>query len=340
MQPITEEGLVAYLQQKFPERKNLRVEGLYRLPLGASRETFRFDLVHDGAIGEQVEKMILRRDPPASNVDSDRNHEYRSYEAIYGHGIPVPKMLLLENDASHFDGAISIAEDMRGFHNSEYQLQEPAWQAKLPHIAAEFYRCMGRLAAVDVAKLDLSFMKPATVETTASIELESWVAKLDEHSLAPDPICAAAIRHLRRWQPVASKLAMVHGDLRVGNFLYNDDGDLIAVLDWEMAHIGDPLEDLAWSFNRGFCFGKDDRCGGITDRETAIRHWEEGSGMAVDRKALHWWELFNCIKAQGIWNTCSSIWQSNRNREVVYAYAPWWLCNTEDRAILELVGKL
>ncbi len=341
MQPITSENLESYLRKTFPEKKNLRVDGLYRLPLGASRETFRFDLVHQDAAGQdQVEKMILRRDPPASNVDSDRQHEFLSYKAIYGHGIPVPKMLLLENDASFFGGAISIAEDLRGFHNSEYQLQEAAWQPKLPHIAREFYQCMGRLAAVDTGVLDLAFMPPTTRETTASIELENWVEKLEKNSLEPEPVCAAAIRYLRSWQPVASKLAMVHGDLRAGNFLYNDEGDLIAVLDWEMAHVGDPLEDLAWSLNRAFCFGKDDRRGGLVSREQAIVHWEEGSGIKVDPRALHWWELFACIKGQAIWNTCGAIWQENRNRDVVYAYASWWLRNTQDRAILELMGKL
>lgn len=341
MQPITDDNLGAYLRTKFPEKNDLKVEGLYRLPLGASRETFRFDLVYQDDAGQaQTEKMILRRDPPASNVDSDRQHEFLSYQAIYGHGVPVPKMLLLENDAAHFGGAISIAEDMRGFHNSEYQFQEAAWQPKLPHVAKQFYNCMGDLAAVDVAKLDLSFMPATTRETTALQELENWVEKLEKNTVEPEPICAAAIRHLRRWQPVATKLAMVHGDLRAGNFLYNDDGDLIAVLDWEMAHLGDPLEDLAWSLNRAFCFGKDDRRGGLVSRAQAIAHWEETSGIKVDEKALHWWELFACIKGQAIWDTCGAIWHRNQNRDVIYAYASWWLRNTQDRAILELMGKL
>ena len=341
MKPITEPSLTAYLAARFPDWRDIAVTGLYRLPLGASRETFRFDLAYTDATGRHQDRMILRRDPPASNVDSDRRHEYESYRAIAGHGIPVPRMILLEEDASHFDGAISLAEDLRGYHNSEYQLQEPAWRDKLPHIAQQFWSVMGRLAAVPVERLDLSFMTPATPETTAMQQLDHWEATLDRNDVGAEPITRAAIRWMRRNPPPpAQKLAMVHGDLRAGNFLYDDDGSLIAVLDWEMAHIGDPLEDLAWSLSRVLSFGKDDRRSGIAPREEALTIWTAASGLTIDPVALHWWDMLVCIKGQAIWNAGAHVWTTGVNRDVIHAYAPWWLRNAQDRAILELMGKL
>lgn len=340
MKDLTEDLLVTYLRARMPEWRDIAVTGLHRLPMGASRETFRFDLSYSDASGPVSSRIILRRDPPASNVDSDRRHEYESYRAIYGHGIPVPRQILLEEDPAHFDGAISLAEDMRGFHNSEYQLQEPAWADRLPHIAREMWGTMGRLAAVPVEKLDLSFMRPATRETAAKQELDYWVDSLDRNDVGPEPIIRAAIRKLNRWQPVAEKLALVHGDFRAGNFLYDDKGDLKAVLDWEMAHIADPLEDLAWSIARVFSFGKDDRRSGLATREEAIRIWEEASGLTADPDALAWWELFTCVKGQAIWNACASVWERGAGREVIHAYAAWWLRNAQDRAALELMGEL
>lgn len=340
MRDVTESLLQSYLAEKMPDWRDVAVTGLHRLPMGASRETFRCDLAYTDASGPQSLRVILRRDPPASNVDSDRRHEFEAYRAIYGHGIPVPKMILLEEDARYFDGAISLAEDLRGFHNSEYQFQDPAWADRLPHVAREMWTTMGRLAAVRVEDLDLSFTRPATRENTASQELEYWVANLDSHDIGPEPIIRAAIRQLRRWQPVAQKLALVHGDFRAGNFLYDDDGNLKAVLDWEMAHCGDPLEDLACSITRVFSFGKNDLRSGLALREDAIRLWEEGSGMNVDPKALAWWELFICVKAQAIWNAAAHVWTSGQGREVIHAYAAWWLRNAQDKSALELMGKL
>ncbi|MFD2579183.1 hypothetical protein ACFSTD_12515 [Novosphingobium colocasiae] len=165
MKELISEDVVAWLTARKPQWTEIAVDNLHRLPMGASRETFRFDLSYaDAQQGAQAMKVILRRDPPASNVDSDRAHEFAAYQAIYGHGVPVPKMILLEEDAGWFDGAVSLAEDLRGFHNSEYQFQDPAWADKLPHVAREMWTAMGKLAAVPVEDLDLSFTRPATRE--------------------------------------------------------------------------------------------------------------------------------------------------------------------------------
>lgn len=341
MKDITPGDLGAWLAARMPDWRDIAIENLHRLPMGASRETFRFDLsCTDGDGQAQALRVILRRDPPASNVDSDRAHEFAAYRAIHGHGVPVPRMILLEQDARWFDGAVSLAEDLRGFHNSEYQFQDPAWADRLPHVAREMWGAMGRLAAVPVERLDLSFTRPATREGTALQELDFWEASLDRHDVGAEPITRAAIRRLRRWQPVAQKLALVHGDFRAGNFLYDDEGNLVAVLDWEMAHCGDPLEDLAWSMTRTFCFGRNDLRSGLAPREDAIRIWEEASGLVADPSALAWWELFTCVKAQAIWNAAAHVWMTGQGREIIHAYAAWWLRNAQDKAMLELMDRL
>jgi aminoglycoside phosphotransferase (APT) family kinase protein len=342
MKPITEASLTAYLAPRTAQWPELEIANLHRLPMGASRETYRFDLTYRGAAGRRVsERVILRRDPPASNVESTRRHEYESYRAIHGHGIPVPKMILLEEDPQHFDGAISLAEDLRGFHNSEYQLQQPTWRDRLPKLAEQMWSTMGKLAAIDIAGLGLeSFMRPATRESAARQELDYWIAILDKNDVGAEPITRAAIRFLLRRPPVAQKLCMVHGDFRAGNFLYDDNGDIVAILDWEMAHIGDPLEDLAWSLTRTFSFGKDDRRSGLATKDVAVAAWQRGSGLKADPEALLWYELFTCVKAQAIWASAAYVWNNGTNRDVILAYAPWWLRNAQDRATLELMGKL
>lgn len=341
MKPITPEALCSYLAQRMPGWRAIHVDNLHRLPMGASRETFRFDLSWTDGDGEHCDQVILRRDPPESNVDSDRAHEYNAYKAVHGRGIPVPRMILLEEDPGPFDGAISLAEDIRGFHNSEYQVQQPEWRDRLPRLAQGMWTAMGRLAAIPVEDMDVAFMKPATPETTAMQELDHWESTLDAADLGPEPVTRAAIRWMRRNPPPpAQKLAMVHGDFRAGNFLYDDHGELVAVLDWEMAHLGDPLEDLAWSLSRVLSFGKDDRRSGLATKEDALRIWQAASGLEIDPSALHWWELMMCIKGQAIWNAGAAAWNKSSDPQVIHAYAAWWLRNAQDRAILELMDRL
>ena len=89
-----------------------------------------------------------------------------------------------------------------------------------------------------------------------------------------------------------------------------------------------------------FSFGKNDLRSGLALREDAIRIWEEASGLTADAEALAWWELFICIKAQAIWNASAHVWATGQGREVIHAYAAWWLRNAQDKSALELMGKL
>ena len=84
-------------------------------------------------------------------------------------------------------------------------------------------------------------------------------------------------------------------------FLFDEQGEIHGVLDWEMAHLGDPLEDLAWGFNPVWSFGRPDLAGGLIDQAEAVTIWERTSGLKAEPTALHWWTLFNCVKGQAIW---------------------------------------
>jgi aminoglycoside phosphotransferase (APT) family kinase protein len=68
------------------------------------------------------------------------------------------------------------------------------------------------------------------------------------------------------------------------------------VLDWELVHIGDPWEDLAWVCTRSWRFGGAGEVGGVGDREDLYDAYERTSGIAVDRAAVHWWEVMSNVK--------------------------------------------
>jgi aminoglycoside phosphotransferase (APT) family kinase protein len=117
-------------------------------------------------------------------------------------------------------------------------------------------------------------------------------------SIAPEPHPAfeLAFRWLKRNLPAAAETTLVHGDFRMGNLIVGPEG-VRAVLDWELAHTGDPMEDLAWMCVRSWRFGNDDMpVGGVGRREDFFGAYETASGRTVNREAVHWWEVFGNVR--------------------------------------------
>ncbi|OIQ64512.1 hypothetical protein GALL_539390 [mine drainage metagenome] len=106
-----------------------------------------------------------------------------------------------------------------------------------------------------------------------------------------------------------------------------------------MAHLGDPLEDLGWSFNPVWSFGRPE-AGGLLPHDQAVAVWEQASGLKADPAALHWWTLFNCVKGQAIWISSARAFIDGGNTEPVMVVPPWMLQNAQDRAILKVMGRL
>jgi aminoglycoside phosphotransferase (APT) family kinase protein len=111
----------------------------------------------------------------------------------------------------------------------------------------------------------------------------------------PHPAFELGFRWLEATRPTTSKVAVVHGDFRLGNLLVDPSG-LRAVLDWELAHLGDPLEDLGWFCVRAWRFGSPLPAGGVATREELVRAYESAAGTTVDLDALRWWEVLGTLK--------------------------------------------
>lgn len=329
-----EERLAAYLEHRLGAG-GVRVEGLERIFGGASRETYRFTLVHDGA----ERPLILRRDPPGSLIETERAVEFGAYRAFHGTGVPVPEPLWLEEDTRWLDHPFFIMEQLTGAKASPQEL------VATPHteaVAQQKWTILGEIARADPDALGLaSVMERVAADECWSRELGYWESRIDRDELAPQPILRAAIRWCRRNPPPPpGRVGVVHGDYRTGNFLYDDQGRVRGILDWEMAHLGDPLEDLAWSLNPVWRWARDGRAGGLASREDAIAIWEKSSGLRADPDALHWWEVFSSVKGQAIWISSAKEFSDGKNQDPILALAPWLMGNAQDRAALHDLGHL
>ena len=341
MEATLQPRLAAYIAARMPAAGDVAVHDLARISGGASRETYRFRLTwSDGGVARE-RRLILRRDPPASLIDTERRIEFEAYRAFSGSAVPVPEMLWLEEGSEALGHPFFVAEEIVGYQATPNALFAPPYVETRARLGARKWSILGEIARADPTLLGLdAVMTPVAPEACWDRELSYWEAVLDADQAEPLPVARAAIRWLRAHPPPpAQKVGVVHGDFRTGNFLYDDAGGVHGVLDWEMAHLGDPLEDLGWSLNPVWSFGQG-LAGGLLPRQEAVSIWERASGLSADPTALHWWELFNCVKGQAIWISSARVFLDGGNREPITVYPSWALQNAQDRATLQVMGRL
>ncbi|NIP16608.1 MAG: phosphotransferase [Pseudomonadales bacterium] len=302
-----------------------------QIPGGASRETYRIKVAVEG----DEQGLILRRDPVSSLIETERSLEYRTYEAVFPTSIPVPEPLLLEEDAAPLERPFSVMREIGGCESSAQALAAPPYLAVRETIGQRKWEILGQLASLDVSDLGVdAFM--AVPDHSARQELDQWSAVIAKDALHPQPIAEATRRWLERNLPEpASRLALVHGDYRSGNFLYDEDGVIKGVLDWEMAHIGDPLEDLAWSLDPLWSWPERELAGSLLPREQAIRVWEEASGLTVDRAAFRWWQVFASYKGLAIWISSTEDFVNGASKEPILAVAGWLMTDRQNRILVD-----
>ncbi len=313
------------------------VENLSRIPGGASRETYRFDAVtKTGSRG-----LILRRDPADSLIDTDRRVEYLAYESFHPLGIPTPEPIKLEVAAAALERPFFLMSRIEGGAAASPFAIDPY----APHAATigeQFFTLLGRIAAADPQALPISTVCEApALGACWSRELAHWERELDKDELHPQPIARAAIRWLRRNPPPpAQKISVVHGDYRSGNFMHDGAGRILAVLDWEMAHLGDPLEDLGWAIDPLWSHFETERVSGLLPRAEAIALWEKASGLTVDPAALAWWELFSSFKGLVIWVSAARSYRDGGMSDPVLGFSGWYTARRHDVIIAERLEKL
>ena len=330
--------LQAYLAARFSDPR-LAISGLARIPGGASRETYRFRIAYQRD-GNSVERcLILRRDPPTSLIETERSTEFRAYGAFHKLGLPVPEPVALEENGGALDRPFFIMEEITGCSVASVLAPDP-YGAHRRRTGEQFFANLGRIAAADPDAIGLGdFDRPKDRGTCWSHEIERWEKVIDEDEREPQPIARAALRSLKRHRPPpAQKIAVVHGDYRTGNFLFDSNGDIRAILDWEMAHLGDPLEDLGWALDPLWSHGDPSRPAGTIARNEAIAIWERASGLRVDPQALYWWEIFASLKGLAIWISAAREYAEGRNSDPVNAFSGWYCLAFHNSVLAQKLG--
>lgn len=329
-------ALEAYLSRAWDAP--VTVSDLARIPGGASRETYRFDATADGTI----HRLILRREPKAGLIDTDSETEFRAYQSAAG-VIPVPRAIVLERDGAELERPFFVMERVDGGEVAGSFARDP-FGANAERLGQAFFGALGKLAAHDAAGTPLAeHCDTPQPDDCWRVALDYWESVIDGDQLSPLPIVRAAIRRLRAHPPPPpQRVGIVHGDYRSGNLLHDGKGGILAVLDWEMAHLGDPKEDLGWALDPIWMHFEEDRACGMIPRADAIRAWEAASGMRADPVSMRWWALFASVKGRAIWTSAAREYVDGERADPVLGISGWYTAVRQDAIIaaqLEAFGE-
>ncbi len=287
------ESLATVLAASFTD--DVEIRDLVRLSGGASRESWSFDAVHDGI----VEELILRRAPAAISdaIGPTMMLEAAAMREAARVGVPSPKVLFATAEREPLGGSCIVMSRVTGETIARKILRDEVYDDIRPSLAAQCGEILANLHQMDVDAL------PAM---TDSYQLDGLRAVLDSSGVV-SPMLELAFRWLDQHQPPATRRTVVHGDFRNGNLVISP-GGVQAVLDWELVHLGDPMEDLGWLCTRAWRFGGPGPVGGFGDYADLFKAYETAGGTTIDPDVVKWWELLGTVK----WGVICIV-QANRH---------------------------
>jgi len=288
------------------------VDGMRRLSGGASRETWALDACSAGGARHE---LVLRRDPGGHAGSTSRATEYDVLCSAHAAGVAAPEpVLLLEPGDGLGDGF--VMRRVAGETIARKILRDEEFAAARAGLAQQCGEQAARIHRIDVATVATSTLQVLG----AREQLAQYRGVLDALG-EPHAAFELGLRWLDENVPVPSdgQPRLVHGDFRNGNLVVGPDG-LRAVLDWELAHLGDPVEDLGWLCVKSWRFGATDRpVGGFGDYTTLLDAYAAAGGGRVELDALRYWEAFGTLKWGVICAMQATLHTSGRVRSVELA---------------------
>lgn len=254
-----------------------RIADLQPLSGGASSQLWAFAVPGGG-------RYVLRlASPVATRVPM--TVEAAAIGAAGAAGVPVAAVVHASDDPDLLGAPFLVMAHVAGEARPGHILRDPGLAGLRRRFAEACGHALGTLAGVD----------PAVLAVEAPVDpVVRYRAVLDALGTAV-PTFEWAFRTLEAGRPPGNRDAVVHGDFRLGNLLVDGSG-IRAVLDWELVHVGDPVEDLGWLCAKAWRFGAEPPVGGIGRRSDLLRAYEEAGGPRVDTAALAWWEAFSALK--------------------------------------------
>jgi aminoglycoside phosphotransferase (APT) family kinase protein len=280
------ETLKAQLEPLFPQSRIVRLQ---LLAGGASKEAWALDL----ETGQGTRELIVRRAGGgvmyADQLTLER--EFTVIQAARAAGVTVAEPVAYLPDVLGREAFVSAR--LRGETVGRRVVTRPELEGARAVLPKRMAEELARIHSVSLEGLD--FLPGSRVDSGAQHSIERLYAELDAvHE--PHSVIELALLWLKNHEPSSHGHVLLHGDFRIGNLMVSEH-DLVGVLDWEFAHVGDPAEDLAWTLIRAWRFGQDSkRLGGVGDVKPYLDHYNAITGRHIPLETLFYWEVMGNVK--------------------------------------------
>ncbi len=266
-----------------------RIEGLKRLSGGASQETWSFDTAGSGP----AQPLILRRAPGGKAVTRTGTAISLATEAAViaraaKAGVAVPDIAYVLNDADGLGEGYVMAR-IEGETIARKILREEAYAEAQKGLAFACGETLAKIHSIDISGID------GLPALGLAPQIGTYLDLYDSMN-EPHPVFEVAFKWLQDNRPEEASLRLVHGDFRNGNLIVGPEG-LRAVLDWELAHVGDPMEDLGWICVNSWRFGESQNpVGGFGQYKDLFEGYRAAGGGEADPARVRYWEVFGTLK--------------------------------------------
>lgn len=291
------ERLGAFLAARFAT--SCRVSGLRQLSGGWSRRTYLFEL--EGTSGEDLPReLVLRAESRGGMLDTRVEREYLILRALAGSRVPVPRVFAFSADPAVCGAPFVVMERVEGVVPNLWQSNSRRWVQEEPRrarLSAHIVEVLGAIHAFDWRAHGLGALgEPAPGTAYAAEQVAIWEERYRGVKVEPWPILEETFQWLRANLPPCDEPTLVDGDYRIGNMIVGDHA-IHAVIDWELATIGDPIRDLGYT-TLDYLAGKFLKrgrflCNGLMETEPFLRAYEQVSGRTIDRRVFRFWQVFN-----------------------------------------------
>jgi aminoglycoside phosphotransferase (APT) family kinase protein len=292
-----------------------RVSRIERCTEGFSQEAFTLDV----AVGGEERGFVVKREPVAGLLEPyDLEPEFRVLHALAGGPLPSPPTPWFERDPAVLGRPFYVMERLPGevpIPAARADGSPPFDDATRVMLAPQVADALAHLHAIDWRAHGLGFLgAPRPGREVAAREVGRWERRIRASGLPVHPALAEALLWLRRTPPVTDEVVLVHGDYRLGNFLVVGEGvaaRLTGILDWELVHLGDPLEDVAWCSSPLWRAGTPWASALAPPEEFAAR-WATTSGRTPDAERLRFYDVLAVVKMAAIMLTGIAAFRGGR----------------------------
>ncbi len=312
-------GLEALITDAIPTAHDIRFAGLERAAGGLSRENWSLDATWVDATGAQSRRLMLMRDAAGTLLLTDRQREFAVLKALEATSVQAPKAHWVDHDGRWLGGPSLVMDRMPGTCDYLVLNGDRPFESRL-NLAREFIDLMARIHMIDWRACGLGAVLEVPAGAPSRVELAHWEAEYQRVRLEPHPELDYVLAWMRLGAPEAEAIVLVHGDFKPGNALVEGE-HISAKLDWETAHLGDPLEDLGWVTNP--VRKREHQIAGAWERAQIVAAYRALTGRRIDEAALRWWNVFSCWKLAVIQLTAVSEFVAGRYDRVFQT--PSWL---------------